>query len=252
MALFGASSMALGSVLVSNMVNSSAYAYIDSTSEVNINAQSGSIKIESSDEATILANSEVSSISSTKSDAGFSLVTQAMSDVLGVDYTDRSGVKTINTDNTVLIDDYNYTTNEEPGALQKGDRVRLEFALGGGAKGDVYEYIGDELIQNADLDAEDYTQSDKWKRITASVGNSYQYIGSEAVEIDLSTENFTNTSQWEEISTFEIDDIIPGMDLNISDSDSTAFGGLVVRNDVRSVSYSNFMEGNKFYHKRVC
>ncbi|KPA16567.1 hypothetical protein MHK_003228, partial [Candidatus Magnetomorum sp. HK-1] len=76
------------------------------------------------------------------------------------------------------------------------------------------------------------------------IGHTKASIGSEAVEIDLSTEDFTNTSQWEEISTFEIDDIIPGMDLNISDSDSTAFGGLVVRNDVRSDVHAYINKAN--------
>jgi hypothetical protein len=57
-----ASSMAIGSVLVSNMVNSQAFAFIDAATDVNINAQNGSITIESSDDATIMANSEVSAI----------------------------------------------------------------------------------------------------------------------------------------------------------------------------------------------
>ncbi|KPA18285.1 hypothetical protein MHK_001497 [Candidatus Magnetomorum sp. HK-1] len=62
-ALMNASSMAIGSVLVSNMVHSSAEAFIDSATDVNITAQNGSITIEASDDATIIANSEVSAIS---------------------------------------------------------------------------------------------------------------------------------------------------------------------------------------------
>jgi hypothetical protein len=140
----------------------------------------------------------------------------------------------LNPGDSVIIDDYDYTTNEEPAILKKGNRVRLEFALGGGAQGQVYEYIGDEIITNADLDGEDYTDSSKWRRIISRVGDTYKYVGIDNEEIDLSTEDFTNESNWVETSQLELGEVIPGFSFNVSDSDSTAFGGLVVRNDVRS------------------
>lgn len=127
-----------------------------------------------------------------------------------MDYSDRSGVQVLNSGDSVIIDDYDYTTNEEPATLEKGNRVRLEFALGGGARGEVYEYIGDEIITNADLDGEDYTDSSKWRRITSRVGDTYKYVGTDNVEIDLSTEDFTNESNWVETSQLELSAVIPG------------------------------------------
>ncbi|ETR68439.1 MAG: hypothetical protein OMM_10525, partial [Candidatus Magnetoglobus multicellularis str. Araruama] len=67
----------------------------------------------------------------------------------------------------------------------------------------------------------------------------YKYIGTEQ-SIDLTTEDFSNQSSWERITRTNASDTIPNIG-NVTDSDSQAFGGLVVRNDVRSeaISYIN-------------
>ncbi|ETR64819.1 MAG: hypothetical protein OMM_15301, partial [Candidatus Magnetoglobus multicellularis str. Araruama] len=60
-------------------------------------------------------------------------------------------------------------------------------------------------------------------------GRIYIYMGVENT-LDLSKEDYTDVGYWKQDSSTQI---IPE-DLNISDSDSMAIGGLVVRNDVRS------------------
>ncbi|HIL70959.1 MAG TPA: LEPR-XLL domain-containing protein, partial [Verrucomicrobia bacterium] len=79
--------------------------------------------------------------------------------------------------------------------IEYGEKVRLaDDYAGGGTAGSIYEYMGFRAVE--ELSGVDYSDLDYWKEITAT-------------------------------------QIIPeGM--NVSDSDSMAIGGLVVRNDVRS------------------
>ena len=77
------------------------------------------------------------------------------------------------------------------------------------------------------------------------VGANYRYIGGsngilpgDPVDIDLSIEDFTDTDNWVQISgvldTVLDSTLVDNLNLNVSDSNSTAVGGLVVMNDVRS------------------
>ncbi|KPA17012.1 hypothetical protein MHK_002770, partial [Candidatus Magnetomorum sp. HK-1] len=67
----------------------------------------------------------------------------------------------------------------------------------------------------------------------------YKYKGTES-SIDLTKEDFSDRDTWERITRTNASDVIPNIG-NVTGSDSQAFGGIVVRNDVRSevLSYIN-------------
>ncbi len=237
-----AAGAAVGVVVSSNMVSSGAYAYIDSeTPSQSIVANGGGIDILSKDDSSINANCKLSAISD-GSDGWVNMVVDGVSDMLDVTYTDRSGVVNLKKEDVVLLDDIDFTTDEEPDELLSGQRVSLMFSMGGGADGDVFEYVGAEtLIGPVDLDGQDFTDGSKWKKMTGVLGGVYQFIGDDQAGVNLANENFSDTLRWAVVSSVNPIDDVPGVNTNIDDSDSSAFGGLVVRNDVRSdvVAYMN-------------
>ncbi|ETR68153.1 MAG: hypothetical protein OMM_04734 [Candidatus Magnetoglobus multicellularis str. Araruama] len=93
------------------------------------------------------------------------------------------------------IQSANFLSEDGSQKLVYGDKVRLsDDYAGGGKKGSVYKFLGNE--ETMDLSNTDYTNLDYWQIVKGS-------------------------------------NIIPE-GYNISDSDSTAVGGIVVRNDVRA------------------
>ncbi|MBC8506768.1 MAG: hypothetical protein H8D34_18030, partial [Chloroflexi bacterium] len=242
-ALTGSSSLAVGAVLASNMVSSQAYAYINSTSpNRGITAQGGGISVFAQDNSAIKAFSKLSAISSSTNDFGISLAVDALKGLLGVDYTDRSGVRDLATGNVVMLDDFDYTTYDEPDELAPGERVFLEFSIGGGAADDVYEYVGAApLVGPVDLDGQDFTNTSLWKKLNGQPTESYMYVGSDQTGVNLADEDYTDMGRWLPMSKADPNGLIPGFGFSFSDSDSMAFGGLVVRNGVHGdvASYIN-------------
>ncbi|MBF0453057.1 MAG: LEPR-XLL domain-containing protein, partial [Candidatus Magnetomorum sp.] len=104
-----------------------------------------------------------------------------------------------------IFTEYDYSSKSETQTLETGDVIRVasDHANGGVATG------------------------------------YYRYIG-EGETIDLSITDFSDQNKWERITRENASEIIPTIG-NVTDSDSMAFGGLVVRNDVRSdvLSYIN-------------
>jgi len=236
-ALKDASSLAVGAILVSNMVNSAAYAYIDSTSGLRTIDADGGVNVFAQDDASILANSKLAAISSTTNDAGISLLTQFADNVIGeYQFTDRSGVRDLKKFNQVRLDDIDFTTLEEPDQVVQGDRVKLEFDCGGGTAGEVYEYVGAAPLAGpaVDLDGQTFTDGTKWQKLDATSGGTYRFIADDETSVNLATENYMDITRWLETISVDPRDMIPGLSFNISDSDSMAFGGMVLRNDVRS------------------
>ncbi|KPA19603.1 hypothetical protein MHK_000177, partial [Candidatus Magnetomorum sp. HK-1] len=182
-AIVNASGMAVSAILASNMVSSLADAYID-YADTKGTVDASSITITAKDDASIISSTNMKAISSTTNDGGASLL-GGLADAFLSEYTysSKSGTQDVKSENIV--------------------RVASDHSNGGVTTG-VYRYIGsDETI---DLNAEDFSNKDKWKRITNATAS----------------------------------DTIPNIG-NVTDSDSQAFGGIVVRNDVRSAvqSYIN-------------
>ncbi|KAF0119390.1 MAG: Flagellar hook-length control protein FliK [Rhodospirillaceae bacterium] len=228
--LSGGDSMAVGAVLASNLVKMAVDAKISAGS---VTASGAGVSVSAVDDASIVANSKMSAISATISDGGLNLVYKAFYDTLGLDYTDRSGTRAVQIGDIVRLDDVDYTTNDEPDSLTGGNRVQLAFDIGGGAAGDEYEYVGAADIEGpVDLDGEDYTDTTRWKKLTGAAGGVYIALGAWS-SVDLANEDFSDTARWTEMITIDPTVLIPGLSLNLTNSDSSAFGGLVVRNDVR-------------------
>ncbi|MFO8091285.1 MAG: LEPR-XLL domain-containing protein, partial [Desulfatiglandaceae bacterium] len=109
--------------------------------------------------------------------------------------TNDGGVNVFNDVVSELVHDY--TTDDGDTTLAFGDRVLLSEEYGnGGTPGRVYEFLGADETTARDLFSEDYSDLDWWKEILAT-------------------------------------ELVPE-GVNLSDSDSVAIGGIVVRNDARS------------------
>ncbi|MCO6459637.1 MAG: hypothetical protein J5I93_30345, partial [Pirellulaceae bacterium] len=238
----GASGFAVGVVLAHNMVQSEALAYIDSTNASGprrrIDARGGGVEVIARDAAAIEADSKLAAISSATNDFGLSLLTQFADQVLGeYQYTDRSGTRDLKTHDQVRLDDVDFTTAQaNPDEVAAGNRVEVsaDLANGSAAAGDVFEYIGGTPLSSPDLKQQNYQDTARWKPITAAPGGTYRFIADDTEQVDLNQEDFTNTSRWLELTTVDPRQLIPGVSFNVTDSDSAAFGGIFVRNDVRS------------------
>ncbi|MCX7396820.1 MAG: hypothetical protein NT138_03985, partial [Planctomycetales bacterium] len=234
-AIRGGSALAVGVAISSNLVSSDAEAYVRSTTATPISVTSGgTMTVHASDTAKIDAKSKLAAIASTSQDLGIGLLMQGLVDNHGIDFTDRSGTRTVANGSYVYVDDADYSSNEVPDEVTKGQRVRLEFDTNGFKAGDVLEYISStDLTDGVDLDEQTYSDAAKWRKIKGAAAEIYKYVGTSG-SINLETEDYTVTSKWTKISTASPTDLVPGLQLNPSSSSATAFGMLVVRNDARS------------------
>ncbi|MBC8508638.1 MAG: hypothetical protein H8D34_27585, partial [Chloroflexi bacterium] len=174
-AIVNASGMAVGALLVSNMVSSMAQAYIYNPNERKAVVAGGTVTVRSADTAFIDATTLMIAVSTTTNDAGASLLGAVVDDFSNYAFTSNSGLQT----------------------LQPEDAVRVSSGyLRGGVGGGVYRYIGG------------------------------------VAALDLGKQNYADTSRWERITASDLSVIIANMG-NVTDSDSIAVGGMVVRNDVR-------------------
>ena len=80
-----------------------------------------------------------------------------------------------------------------------------------------------------DLNSLDYSDTDLWAEIGGRSGSVYEYMG-ETASLDLAAQDYTDLGYWKPVSDTEL---FP-QGFNITQSPSTAVGGLVVLNDVRS------------------
>ena len=164
-----------------------------------------------------------------------------------------------------LADDYATTrlaSDSGKRLLGTGDNVTFADGYGtGGDDGVVYRYLGDS--GRVDLAAEDYSDGARWQRTGGVAGGLYRYLGSDATGVDLSIEDYADTSRWAlaagapgtvytymgttqtlDLSAQDYGDLgywrpvaatsLLPTGINISDSPSSAFGGIVVLNDARS------------------
>ena len=236
-AVTGASSLAVGAVVTGNMVSASTDAAIRTSEGMASPGQAqalGDVVVDAREQASIRADVKLSAISTSASDGGLSLVTGFMSKRLGgLDYTDRSGVRTLSMGDQVRVASATLGSNDTVGTLSTGQRVTVEFDGLGAVEGDVFEYIGAETRKAVDLAAEDWSDASRWRKVQGSGGQIYAFQGT-AGTFDLALENFTDRARWKALKDFDPKDYIPGLATSISDSDSTAFGGLIARNDVRA------------------
>ncbi len=234
-ALTGASSTAVGAILTSNMVLADTEASIKTTGGATGTATTtgGDVIVQATETAQIDANTKLESLSSTTNDGGLSRVLRRVADAIGYDYTDRSGTRTLATGNYVRLDAIDFVSSDVPDSLTKGDRVELEFDIDGAARGDVFEYVATTELEDVELDTVNYLDTAKWRKTTGTADQIYQYVGT-ANGVNLGTTDYGNALLWLAMPSIQPTDLIPGLSLNTTKSDSAAFGGLIVRNAVQS------------------
>jgi hypothetical protein len=229
-----ASGLSVGFVLASNRVSSTAHAWIDGDGR-SVKTLNGDLTVASTDKASIKSNVELSAVSAAGDESEVSLAAKALLNYFGLNYTDRSGEQTLQGGDRVRLADANYVQFDRPAELKAGDRVALTTSVGGGAAGQVFEYVGKNVLKGAALDTQNYRDTTLWKQVLGKAGKTYIFIG-EAGQRDLGRENFSDTSRWLLVNVDKLKDLglaVAGA-LGGADGSSSAFGGLVVRNDVRS------------------
>jgi hypothetical protein len=154
---------------------------------------------------------------------------------VGISYTDRSGEQSLKIGDRVRLADVNFDTADQPDAVTAGQRVQLKTSVGGGQAGDVYEYVGTTDLEAPAFDDQNFKNTGLWKLVQGKAGKTYVYKGS-GRSADLANENFNATGNWLLIDVGQLADIGYGLAaaLTASDGGAAAFGGLVVRNDLRS------------------
>jgi hypothetical protein len=240
----------LGVVVASNVIDSESKAYAEGAG-VTLTAKSGGVRVDSEDRASI--DAEASLAPSSAASLGSSVVGAATSFLPGfeVNFTDRSGLQRVRPGNVVQIDPADFTTGDFGVDVAKGDRVLLDSSVGGGALGDVYDYIGEAPLSDVDFSVQDFKDTTKWKRIDATPGKKYIYVTSDifsSTALDLGEQSYINSASWSawdteglvklgaEIAGELIDVGLGKLTEKLGGGQSTpvGFGGLFVRNELTS------------------
>ena len=237
-------SISAGFVLASNMVSSAASATIshdDTLAMRTLTAGAGGLSVVARDDARIVSRVDLSVIAGEEGELAKAM--RSFINLFGVTYSDYSGTQKVLFSDRVRVGGPDYTTFDRPASVTAGDRVELRSSLGGGQAGDLYAYIGTEDLAAPRLDKTDFSDKTLWRKISGKANTTYVFKGL-ANGFDLGLEDFTDTGRWLAIDLASLVDIAAaaaeaaGALTNSSSAKSTGgdsgFGGLVVRNDVRS------------------
>jgi hypothetical protein len=166
-AIRGGSTLAVGVAISSNLVSSDAEAIVRSTTATPISvASGGTTTVHASDTAKIDAKSKLAAIATTAQDVGLGLLMQGLIDNHGINFTDRSGTRAISSGDFVYVDAADFSSNEVPDEVVKGQRVKLEFDTAGFSAGDVLEFISStSLTDGVDLEDQNYADTSKWRNV---------------------------------------------------------------------------------------
>ena len=200
-ALYGATGASIGGIIASNRVSSTAKAYIDYSIDfvhpaVDVHA-GGAVSVEAADNAGVYANSKMVASSITTNDGGASLLADAFGDVVGAAarYRSDEGTMYIRFGERVrLADDFDradFTSDTGLTAIDPGAKVLLAEDY---ADPTFTSEDGVRLLRNGDTVqlAGDYQQA------FGTPGGLYRFVGTggRGERIDLSAENYTDTSLW--------------------------------------------------------
>ena len=185
-----------------------------------------------------------------------------------VDFSSDDGSQTIANGNKVQLSDdygsYRLTSKSGKRLLVTGDNIKFEAGYGtGGVDGVVYRYLGGN--GRVDLGAENFGNTLRWAKLGGEAGATYMYVGSGGTldlrnidyttadwqqvggvegaiyqwmgadvdvfsPIDLSTANYLDLRYWKRVLETSL---LPS-GINVTDSNSTSVGWIVVYNDVRT------------------
>ena len=218
--LANATGAAASGILASNMISAGAKAYIDYASTTGTITATGAVDVKAHDSTNLFSNSKIVSASSTTNDGGVSVLDGVLR-TLAADHKNTDGTQTVDFGTVVRVantGDFNSTDGNQ--SISYGQTVTA-------ANGKTYRYLG--VGTSLDLSTADFTDRGFWKE-TDPGSSLYEYMGGSAVSLDLGTQDYTNEDYWKSIP---IDQLVPKGN-NVTNSDSVAMGGLVVRNDVRA------------------
>ena len=158
-------------------------------------------------------------------------------------FTTASGKRLMRTGDTVMVGDgyahggtvgklYRYI-----GAAAAGFRLDLGlqnygdtalWAQIGGTEGTTYRYLGP--VADLVLSNVDYSDTSLWKTV-AGAGGIFEYMGPTGT-VNLGNQDYTDLGYWKPVPATQI---IPQGN-NVTASDATSVGGIIVVNDVRAVA----------------
>ena len=156
--------------------------------------------------------------------------------------TTASGIRLLAYGDLILLDE-GYDGGGDPGVVYRylGGNARRDlggqdysddtlWTPVGGDPGGVYAFAGTAAEGvGIDLNAQDYSDTSLWTPLGGKVGSVYEYMGQNGT-LNLATQDYTDLGYWKPVSETQL---FPS-GFNITQSPSTAIGGLVVLNDVRS------------------
>ena len=243
--LYGQSGSGFGLILASNKVNGSAKAYIDDSGAPSAVLQvAGALTVQATDSAGIFSNSKMVSSSTTTSDGGASILQGAINNQINFDFattSDAHNLKNLTFGQVIHLAD-TYDTPTYDTSLPLGDTTKSQAVVAGqtvkiaagynttkGDAGAVYRYVG--ANATLDLAGTDYKHSSDWVKIGGANGGDYEYMGTSTTgnQLDINNQDYTDLSFWKPVLGTNL---IP-QGLNISNSDASAIGLMLVFNDVR-------------------
>ena len=260
-ALFDANGDSFGGSLANNDVDGNAIAYIDESDLSSGSYQitiGGSLNVDASNDTGIYSNVKLVSSSTVTNDGGAGVLNSIVDAATPATYT--------TTPSSIANPPYDGPTSHVRG-LVNGDTVSVAQGydtvtdtIGAGTEntavnpgdvvddnGTLYRYIGSaagnyNMSPTADTtnpttdSIPNFTDTNTWAQIGGTAGDVYQYMGpgtaASPVNTDLYNTNYTNLNLWKPVLTT---DLVP-QGLNVTDSNATAAGGILVLNDVESAT----------------
>jgi hypothetical protein len=111
------------------------------------------------------------------------------------------------------------------------------YAGTGGVAGSSYMFIGDEPSGEVNIGIEDYLDETRWEQVVGQIADNYVLDIDpllDGVQADLGAQDYTNTNLWDKLeSSDNLADLYPDIG-NMTASDAKAVGVMFVVNDVRS------------------
>ncbi len=141
--------------------------------------------------------------------------------------------------NNLGLDDYEYTTKSGTKTLNPGAAGSLATGSGvdpySAEDGFAPRIAGDRVWMSVSDFLSGLTQGeqDALNDQTALQDGVYEYVGDAGVDVDLAKTDYSDENLWKRLDQRDFEDILFPELGNLSESNSTAVGGMVVMNDVR-------------------
>ncbi|KPA11264.1 repeat-containing protein, partial [Candidatus Magnetomorum sp. HK-1] len=194
----------------------------------NIAQLTASVSNDSTSAASALVNASGMAVSGVLASNMVSSLAKAY-----IHYTGTQGSTTVDGNTTIFsTDDASITATTVMKAISSTTNDGGASILGGLVDSIFTEYDFSSKSGSQTIETGDVVRVASDHGSGGVVNGYYRYIGAGST-IDLSTTDFSDKDNWERITRTNASETIPNIG-NVTDSDSQAFGGIVVRNDVRS------------------